>query len=175
LSLTTYRQGTAQRQGLLELCAILPVCGNAIEIGSYAGESAEIFLASSKVAHLTCVDPFIDKDGAPGCLPDYEREFDHRMAAFPGRVEKIKAASMTALEGLVRRTEFDLIYIDGRHDYPSVSWDIRHWQMLLRPGGFIGGHDYTPQQPGVVRAVDEEFGQPWKTFQDGSWLCRIGE
>jgi predicted O-methyltransferase YrrM len=166
LSLTTYRQGTANRQGLLDLCAALPVCGTAIEVGSYAGESAEIFLQSGKVAHITCVDPFFDED--------VEREFDRRMAAFPGRVTKIKALSMAALEGLLRCAQYDFIYIDARHDYPSASWDIRHWQMLLRPGGYIGGHDYTEKQPGVVRAVNEEFGQPWRVFQDGSWLCRIG-
>ena len=164
--MTTYRQGTANRQGLIDLCAALPKCVNAIEVGSYAGESAEIFLQSGKIPYLVCVDPFYEAD--------VEREFDRRMAAFPGRVAKIKAASMQALEGLIRRSWFDFVYIDARHDYPSVSWDIRHWQELLRPGGYIGGHDYTDAQPGVVRAVNEEFGKPWRTFQDGSWLCRIG-
>jgi hypothetical protein len=66
------------------------------------------------------------------------------------------------------------IYIDADHSYPGASWDIRHWQTLLIPGGYIGGHDYSDKFPGVVRAVNEEFGQPWRTFMDGSWLCRIG-
>jgi len=164
--MNTYRQKKRNAGGLLDLCAALPKCVNAIEIGSYAGESAAIFLASDKMLYLTCVDPFYEDD--------VEREFDRRMAAFPGRVTKTKATSMTALEGLIHRAWFDFIYLDAMHDYPSVSWDIRHWQLLLRPGGYIGGHDYTEKQPGVVRAVNEEFGKPWRTFQDGSWLCRIG-
>lgn len=174
MSFTTYRKGAAQRQGLLDLCAALPICGRAIEVGSYAGESAEIFLTSGKVSFITCVDPFVEKH-KPGVVPDYEREFDRRMAAFHGRVEKIKATSYDALtHGLIRRQTCDFLYIDAAHDYASVSWDIRYWQTLLRPGGYIGGHDYTDAQPGVVRAVNEEFGTPWRTFQDGSWLCRIG-
>lgn len=164
--ITSYRRGQAQRQGLIDLCAALPVCATAIEIGSYVGESAEIFLQSGKVAHLTCVDPFAS---------DYEAEFDRRMAAWRGRVNKVKETSMDGFARLCCRMIVDFIYIDARHDYPSVSWDIRHWQTLLVPGGYIGGHDYSDAQPGVVRAVNEEFGQPWRRFQDGSWLCRLGK
>jgi predicted O-methyltransferase YrrM len=174
MSIRTFRQSERARKDLVDLCAFLPVCANAIEVGSYAGESAEIFLASGKVAHITCVDRFCDKGGEPGSVPEYEVEFDRRMAAFPGRVEKIKATSTAALEGMIRHAQYDFVYIDADHSYAGASWDIRHWQLLLRPGGYIGGHDYGGKFSGVTRAVNEEFGQPWRTFGDTSWLCRIG-
>jgi predicted O-methyltransferase YrrM len=49
----------------------------------------------------------------------------------------------------------DMAYIDAGHEYPDVSADIAAWRKHVRPGGVLAGHDYSPQFPGVVRAVDE--------------------
>jgi hypothetical protein len=49
----------------------------------------------------------------------------------------------------------DFIYIDGDHSYKGVKIDIELARKKVKPGGVICGHDYTPQFPGVVQAVDE--------------------
>jgi predicted O-methyltransferase YrrM len=49
----------------------------------------------------------------------------------------------------------DFVYIDGLHDYASISRDIELWYPKVRTGGIIAGHDYHPDIPDVIRAVDE--------------------
>lgn len=53
---------------------------------------------------------------------------------------------------------FDFIFIDGLHDYDSVQNDISYWHPKLKNGGVIGGDDYDPCWDGVIKAVDEKFG-----------------
>ena len=40
----------------------------------------------------------------------------------------------------------------------------------VKPGGYIGGHDYQKDWPGVVTAIHEIIGYPEKVFDDGSWI-----
>jgi predicted O-methyltransferase YrrM len=49
---------------------------------------------------------------------------------------------------------FDLILIDGCHDYPFVKSDSANAIKHVRPGGTVIWHDYG-QFPDVSRAVDE--------------------
>lgn len=53
----------------------------------------------------------------------------------------------------------DFLFIDASHDYQSVRRDLRLWTPKVRPGGIAAGHDYHPDWPGVVQAVDEFFGE----------------
>jgi len=58
---------------------------------------------------------------------------------------------------------FDLIFIDGDHGHTCVRNDILNWSPLVRKGGFITGHDYTPvgkcRHNGVREVVDDIFGK----------------
>lgn len=36
----------------------------------------------------------------------------------------------------------DYVYVDGAHDFQSVTNDIAEWSRKVRPGGIISGHDY---------------------------------
>src|SRR4051794_40244179 len=69
-----------------------------VEVGSFAGESAEIFLASGRVGVLVCVDLWSaggDTFPAAAHMADAEREFDRRTAGrWGGRVLKIKLPSI---------------------------------------------------------------------------------
>jgi len=51
----------------------------------------------------------------------------------------------------------DAVFLDADHDYESVARDIAAWRPKLRPYGILAGHDYTPEIPGVIRAVTEAF------------------
>jgi hypothetical protein len=51
----------------------------------------------------------------------------------------------------------DVVFIDALHDYESVKHDIELWWPLVRPGGYLCGHDYNHKWPGVMRAVAERF------------------
>jgi hypothetical protein len=65
----------------------------------------------------------------------------------------------------------DCVFIDAEHTYEGVKRDIAIWLPKVRPGGWIGGHDYDnlPRFPGVRRAVDEAF-DDIETDGDCTWF-----
>jgi len=73
------------------------------------------------------------------------------VAAAPGREPSTAARLFEA--GTV-----DFVFIDAGHTREAVAADIAAWLPKVRPGGRIAGHDYAPEWPGVVQAVDECLG-----------------
>ena len=54
---------------------------------------------------------------------------------------------------------FDLVMIDGAHDYEGVKRDLKAWMPKVKSGGVLCGHDYCPKfHPAVIKAVDELVG-----------------
>ena len=49
----------------------------------------------------------------------------------------------------------DWVYIDTTHEYGQTACELAAAAIAVRPGGFIGGHDYHEQFPGVIKAVLE--------------------
>ena len=66
---------------------------------------------------------------------------------------------------------FDLVFIDACHLYDCVMNDIVAWYPLVKPGGWVTGHDYgVRQHHGVKEAVDEYFGQDNIDVHHEIWL-----
>jgi Methyltransferase domain len=115
---------------------------NVLEIGSWEGRSTLFFLNYLVDCRITCVDTFAggDEHGNDpkysALLPVLERRFDENVDRFRSRVEKIKAASHTALADLgIARRRFDLVYIDGSHRASDVYSDaVLSWALLNRNG-----------------------------------------
>jgi len=159
------RATKTNRGGLEDLCRELPSGLVGLEIGSFAGESAELFLASGKFGVLYCVDPWSDEQEA---VHKAEFRFDGRHSQ-DGRVIKCKGILKDHFRQL---PEMDFIYIDGDHKYVPVMRDIGQAMLLLKPGGILAGHDCAEYCPGVVRAVDEYFNEVMK-LKDSSWMVRL--
>ena len=49
--------------------------------------------------------------------------------------------------------QLDVCFIDAAHDYLSVTTDVTAWWPKVRSGGWLCGHDFSAQFPGVQRAV----------------------
>jgi len=64
--------------------------------------------------------------------------------------------------------ELDLVFIDAIHLYEEVKKDISAWMLKVKNEGILCGDDYIEQFPGVIRAVDEMFGDN-KIVKDGVW------
>jgi predicted O-methyltransferase YrrM len=71
----------------------------------------------------------------------------------PIRSDSIRAASH------FENNYFDFIFIDGNHEYEIVRKDIETWFLKLKTDGIIAGDDYDPCHGGVIKAVDEIFGE----------------
>jgi hypothetical protein len=172
------RMGPTIRKGLEAMCYRLHVAlgpGSKVmyEIGSYAGESAEIF--ARFFAEVHCVDPWSDLAYfGVEMSEEVEREFDRRVGPF-GNVFKHRGTSAQWVPQ-VADLSLDFVYIDALHDYHSVLQDIGGWWPKVKVGGWIGGHDYVPQNiewSRVMEAVDKFFGGSLpEVFPDSSWLIR---
>jgi predicted O-methyltransferase YrrM len=171
-----------------------------LEIGSWAGASAVSWGHALNTCfrgkgHILCVDPWESDD-----VPDIKSIFLHnvRAAGIDALVEPFDGTNHEAFSALKER-RFDVIYIDGDHAYPHVSFDIANARRHLRPGGIICGDDLEVQvdeitmadvidstdrgdswalspkdgngyHPGVTRAVAEAFGAVSSWF--GFWAVQ---
>lgn len=164
------RQPGPDVDGLKDLIEKLPCNIVGLEIGSYAGESAEIFAASGKFSKLYCMDFWKEGYFPDRTTTDAEARFDEIAARYPV-IEKVKEHSRE-LNFLFHKIHLDFIYIDGDHSYDQVRLDIICALRLLKKYAYIGGHDYCKDFPGVVKAVDELV-RPGLFFSDSSWLKRL--
>lgn len=124
-----------------------------LEIGSYCGRST-ICLAQ-KAKHVHAVDTF-DGRGTPS-EGDTFNLFRRNLIRYgvDKTVTVLRGTSSEILPNMPR--VFDLVFIDGSHDYESVNEDIELSLSVLRPNGVIAFHDYGRSECNldVTRAVDE--------------------
>lgn len=145
--------------------------GKVLEVGSWKGRSSYILAALCKErnAHLTCIDSFkglvltdhVKYDlyhGAGGYYKEAEKDdFIHfikdNLAGMP--VDLLKGDSRQFYDTFPYET-FDLIFLDGDHDYPIVGEDVINFWPRVKVGGVYCGHDYEHPND-VSKAVDFVF------------------
>ncbi len=161
-----------QRKGLQWLCEYLKrhmECRCMFEIGSYAGESAEIF--AKYFDRVWCVDTwnfaYVSEQHVMTSWKAVETSFDERSHA-AGNIHKWKMTSTSAAE-FVTDASLDFVYVDADHSYEAVKEDIRLWLPKVHKGGYIGGHDFSYYHPGVPKAVLEAFLLEISTGQKGEF------
>lgn len=146
-----------------DILAESPQASRWLEIGSYRGESATLFLGFPQVATLDCVDSW------QAACDGLRARFAKEIAAGRCRVHQ-----MPSLTFAKAASEYDVVYIDGDHSYEAVRADIAAYAGKLAAGGFLAGHDYHAGYPGVIQAVDEwRENKPVTVYEDGSWCVRM--
>ncbi|MGH3729318.1 MAG: class I SAM-dependent methyltransferase [Micromonosporaceae bacterium] len=111
-----------------------------VEIGSHQGRSTVILgVAARQVgAQVTAIDPFVDGRLFGGQETRAKFEKHIAGAGLSDVVDLIPGYSNT-LRGDWRQP-FDLLYIDGKHDYWTFTDDLR-WSTHLPEGGEVLVHD----------------------------------
>lgn len=112
----------------------------AVEIGSHQGRST-IVLASAlatKDGRLTAIDPFVEGRLFGGSSTRDRFEANVTGAGVRDRVDLVVDYS-TALRPTWTES-FDLLYIDGKHDYWTLSDDLK-WAEHLPEGAGVLVHD----------------------------------
>lgn len=146
-----------------------------IEIGCYMGDSTKIFAESGKFTKIYAIDPwspgYDNRDPASSSDFEYvETAFDQFVNEYD-IVEKIKMTSNAAFSKFDNQS-VDLVYIDGDHRGEAVKADIKNYRNIIRPGGFLAGHDWLTKE--VQAAILEVMGrEPDKTFEDRSWIYKL--
>lgn len=136
-----------EARALFNLAYEIPAASNILEIGVEYGRSTAVLatVAADRGHDFTAVDPIIR---------DHVKQ-NHKL--WNPRINLFEGTSQQAILEFPW-TRFNLIHIDGSHEYEDVLFDCHAWAPRVLPGGFICFDDYDhPGLEGVKEAVDEYF------------------
>ena len=154
-----------------------------LEIGSYAGESAEIFLKTGRVSKIYCIDPWqngydnSDESSFKAPMDFVESMFDERVGKYGDTVVKLKMAAEEA-HSLIEDGSVDLIYLDGEHTYDANERYLNLYNKKLKNDGYMCGHDWGYGELGKTGRSQTEAirlffnSEPIDVFPDNTWVYR---
>jgi len=165
-----------------------------LEIGSWAGGSAITWAEALKKycssnGRIFCIDPwksYNNIDQLSLCIRKVMQKALMKEKIFNLFLHNIKTTNnddvVCPLRGrsdeilpLLRPNQFDIIYIDGSHDYKDVLMDLNNSAPLLRDGGILCGDDLELQSfeidlENALKHINEEYiedGKTRRTFHVG--------
>ena len=145
-----------------------------IEIGSYIGESTMIF--ADRFKEVVSVDPYIndyDLEDAACSFAPFDKVYEQfvRNTLSVPNIKSIRETSKNAFS-ILKDQQWDMVYIDGLHTLEGVSYDIAHYKTIIKPGGFVCGHDYGwgNVRHAIGQLLDDKVDA---TFKDASWAKQI--
>jgi hypothetical protein len=164
------------------------------EVGCFVGMLSRYLLMSRPDIKLFMIDNWAPKEEQPRPYVDtgdrhanqtvdecryYRLKAKKRVHRFGGRVSVVCMHSLGAAL-LTEDHSLDLVFLDADHSEPGVAADIAAWVPKVKPGGYIGGHDFANDQPmtnfsGVERAVRswaKEHDHNIELDADYTWFCR---
>ncbi|HEX4190463.1 MAG TPA: class I SAM-dependent methyltransferase [Marmoricola sp.] len=129
-----------QAQILWDEARALPPGATALEIGSHQGRSTVVLghALAATGGHVVAVDPFVEGRLFGGLSTKEKFESNIAAAGLEPVVEQVQDYSTSLRPGWTRG--FDLLYIDGKHDYWTLSDDLR-WAVHLPAGAAVVIHD----------------------------------
>jgi predicted O-methyltransferase YrrM len=117
---------------------------NVLELGSYQGASAFLFLSLLKNSKITCVDSFPD----PRNLKLFEKNLKEFL--IKGRVIINNSNTISFFAKEMKKNFYDIIYIDAGHGYSDLTIDIYCSFDQAVDGGIIIFDDYEYQDRNLM-------------------------
>ena len=152
-----------------------------IEAGCYKGRSTRA-MADNTNGIIHAIDPWDGEyegcgDSRDDALLNYRRGDPKmiKMEFYCNLFDHIVNRKLIMHHGPFHEIEIkdaNMIFIDANHNYETTKRDILHAISLLPHGGFLCGHDYRGEWPGVIRAVDEIFGVGIR-LEDTIWYVNL--
>lgn len=112
--------------------------GNALEIGSFEGMSAYFIMNNLNLDHLDCVDPWTGNEEFinENLKNEFaEINFDQNLNEHKEKYTKHKIHSDKFFSK--NKKKFNLIFIDGSHEYSHVFNDLSNSFNVCNVGGYI--------------------------------------
>lgn len=124
-----------------------------LEIGTLTGDATQVLSRLFPSASITTIDL---PESDPILKSSYGRENREKMLEYRNRriqntnrqnIEFIQTNSFF-LPSVLKHKMFDLIWVDGGHKYPDVSWDLCNAYHMCKPGGVLMCDDIIPNLKG---------------------------
>jgi hypothetical protein len=138
-----------------------------LEVGSFCGKSLYVTAAAMNGGRIIAIDPLSIEilPQQATIVPDYEWNREVLRSTiksihnnFATKIEWWDITSVTAIQKATQQNlMLDSVYIDGNHHQAECEADIVGWSKLVKPGGYILGHDYFPNNMGVISAVNRIY------------------
>lgn len=162
----------------MELLEALPKNAVCAELGVFRGDFSAEILNRTHPKTLYLVDLFEgvmrsgDRNGENVIAIDMREEMRNVRKRFKANPEVvvIRSCSWKWL-ALCKAASLDWIYIDTSHNYEDTQKELLHSWDVVKPRGFICGHDYSHHFPGVMCAVNEfvqRYGMDLELFSGDS-------
>lgn len=154
-----YQHGDMPLHEMVMLCRLIRVRQPRVifEIGTFHGGTT-LQMAANSAAQIYTLD-------LPPEAP--KPVWDATLDVYPGRagarfLDSPYAARITQLWGDSRTFDYrpyhgqcDVVFVDACHHYEFVKQDSANALRLVSPTGLVIWHDYAPEAPGVVQALEE--------------------
>ncbi len=145
-----------------------------VELGSWKGKSTHALL-SSGCPNVIAIDHWKGSEFEPEAHAEAKsgsvfEEFKKNVGHFTNL--KAMNADINDVVDSFPDGSVDAVFIDAGHTYEEVKNDIKKWKGKARI--LLCGHDYCAGWPGVIQAVDEEFGGP-DEVHDTLWVKWINK
>ena len=129
-----------------------------VEIGVWgAGHACDLLHNLNNIKTLYLVDPYTDYEEYPELKGLGDKTFqdaNNRLKKFSDKAVFIRKMSEDCVDNF-EDNSLDFCYIDGNHAYDYIKKDIELYYPKVKPGGILGGHDFSTCHPGVPKAVIE--------------------
>ncbi len=142
------RMNEQERDAILKS---LPMKGVMLEIGTYHGASAAYWAERRPDLHIISTDPFTNGHMAEAGDPEiWKANARHNQELF-------RKTSLEFLRVCNDEERYDVIFIDGAHNFKWCSIDLFVSDLILARKGIIMVHDYCNGKncAGIVMAVSE--------------------
>jgi predicted O-methyltransferase YrrM len=144
---------------LIKAVQDLGVYPKILEIGTFEGLSTfTMWKASDYTAQIVCIDDYI-VEWSNKSFHIFRESLE--LTGAGNNIHLFLGSSKNVLPFLQER-EFDLIFIDGGHEYKEVISDITMCLPLIKRGGIMCGHDFDERSEHgreLVMAVHELLGE----------------
>ena len=127
-----------QAQALWTEARRVPPGGLIVEIGSHQGRSTVVLASAAPQARVIAIDPFVAGAMFGGLATRDMFMANLERTGVSGRVELRQAKSTELRPSWSEPISF--LYIDGKHDYWTLSDDLR-WAAFLPDGARLSIHD----------------------------------
>lgn len=140
----------------------LPDNAKMLEIGIYRGATISLWRLLKPMAQIYGISPL----SAEGDYPEFDYESDIELIHKTFNQEQPEICQrLSTHSGAVTFAKynslFDVIYIDGGHEYETVKFDLETYSPLVKQGGFL-----------VMDDACSDMNMPWGFFQGHADVTR---